>query len=695
MMKTLSAGLLVLSLCAPLPGQGKRLVGLPDGARTWLEEEAVYIITPKERDVFLKLGSDKERDIFVEAFWKQRDPTPGTPKNEFREEHYRRIGYANRMLGRGTPLAGWKTDRGRIYILLGEPKSIEQFDTTTNVYPTEIWSYLGDPAAGLPTAFNVIFFKEHGTGDYILYSPSQHGPGALVAVNAETGGNFRDERTAYEALKKLAPNLAYQTLSLIPGERNVPGSLSLASNTLIANIYAMPRKMVKDAYADAILKYKDFVEVDYTANYFESEGQVWVVRDPSGFFEVHYAVEPKKISVEDAGDRFDARFQLNGRVTDASGRTILQFDKPFTFGIEKEEGRRASMNVSIQDAFPLIAGRFTLDVLLKNVASREFTSVTAKVEVPEGGAAPALGPILLGYGATRKQGPGERAPFSIGGTQILSAAQKVFAQAETLSVALQALNLTPALRADGRLKFTFFKEDVESSTFDQALKDLPAGDLAVLEQPLSALAPGYYKVRTELLDAKGARLDTRSADFELSLRPSIPRPMVVAAVASTYGREDYLYATGLELMNAGDVKGAVSRLAEAFALKPGHPNIAAAYGLCLMAAEDFGRASEVLAPLAAGGQGSAEVLAAFGRARHALGEFAEAAALYREYLERFGANIEVMNLLGTCYFKMGNKEEALKAWEKSLEVSPDQPQIRKLVDELRSKSPQPPFSKGG
>jgi hypothetical protein len=91
---------------------------------------------------------------------------------------------------------------------------------------------------------------------------------------------------------ELIYNLARQSLSLIPGERVSPDSLSLASNTLVSNIYAMPRKMVKDSYADAILKYKDFVEVDYTANYIDSDGQVWVVRDPSGFFEVHYSIEP-------------------------------------------------------------------------------------------------------------------------------------------------------------------------------------------------------------------------------------------------------------------------------------------------------------------------------------------------------------------------------------------------------------------
>ena len=674
------AGIVLCSFLVPLYGQGKAVIGLSEQHKKWLDEEVVYIITPKERDVFLKLQTDKEREIFIDAFWKQRDPMPGTPANEFREEHYRRIQYANKIYGRSAPLPGWRTDRGRIYIILGEPRNIEQYSNVQNVFPAEIWFYQPDAAMGLPPGFNVVFFKENGTGDYIFYSPAQHGPKALIA---DAMGNYTDDRTAYEELKKLEPNLARQTLSLIPGERVNPGSLSLASNTLMNNIYALPRKMVRDAYADAILKYKDFVDVEYTANYFESDGHVWVVRDPSGFFEVHYAIEPKKISVEDAGDRFDARFELNGRVTDASGRTILQFDKPFTFGIDKEEGRKASMNVSIQDAFPIIAGHYTLDLLLKNIASREFTSVTAKIEVPPGVTVPVLGPLVLAYGRIQKPVSAEMAPFAVGETQVLSAAQKVFASGETISVVLQALGLTDALRAEGRLKYTFFKEDVESSSLEKALKDLAAEDLAVLDQPLSAFVPGYYKVRIELLDGKGARLDTKSADFELSTRPSIPRPMVVASVAPAYGRADYLYATGLELMNAGDLKAAVSRLAEAYALKPGHPNIAAAYGLCLLTAEDFARAKEVLAPLAAGGQGSAEVLAAFGRTRHALGEFAEAAALYREYLERFGANIEVMNLLGTCYFKMGNREEALKAWEKSLEISPDQPPIRKLVDELK------------
>jgi len=127
--------------------------------RKWLDEEVIYIITAKERDVFQKLQTDKEREIFIEAFWKQRDPTPGTPRNEFMEEFYQRRAYANEYYGRGTPLPGWKTDQGRIYIILGPPRNFEDHSNINGVYPVQIWSYDGDPNYGLPAGFNIIFFK--------------------------------------------------------------------------------------------------------------------------------------------------------------------------------------------------------------------------------------------------------------------------------------------------------------------------------------------------------------------------------------------------------------------------------------------------------------------------------------------------------------------------------------------------------
>lgn len=90
---------------------------LPEKDRVWLEEEVVYIITARERDAFVSLESAEERKFFIDAFWRRRDPNPVTPENEFQEEHYRRVAYANSKLDAGSLLPGWKTAQGRMYIL--------------------------------------------------------------------------------------------------------------------------------------------------------------------------------------------------------------------------------------------------------------------------------------------------------------------------------------------------------------------------------------------------------------------------------------------------------------------------------------------------------------------------------------------------------------------------------------------------
>ena len=106
---------------------------LPESYRKWLKEEVVYIITPREKKVFLQLESDKEKNIFIEAFWKQRNPNPNIPGNEFKKEHYRRISYANQWFGRESPGPGWRKAMGRIYIILGEPNFIEKYENLSEV----------------------------------------------------------------------------------------------------------------------------------------------------------------------------------------------------------------------------------------------------------------------------------------------------------------------------------------------------------------------------------------------------------------------------------------------------------------------------------------------------------------------------------------------------------------------------------
>ena len=120
--------------------------------KKWLDEDVVYIITDEERAAFKQLSNDEERDNFIEAFWQRRDPTPDTEENEYKEEHYQRIAYANEHFAAGVP--GWKTDRGRIYIVYGKPDEIDSHPSggtyerpmeegggETSTYPFEDWRY--------------------------------------------------------------------------------------------------------------------------------------------------------------------------------------------------------------------------------------------------------------------------------------------------------------------------------------------------------------------------------------------------------------------------------------------------------------------------------------------------------------------------------------------------------------------------
>src|SRR5580698_8966120 len=120
--------------------------------KKWLSEDVAWIITDEERKAFMQLSNDEERDQFIEAFWLRRDPTPDTEENEFKEEHYRRIAYANEHFAAGIP--GWKTDRGHMYIVFGPPDEIDSHPSggsyerpqeegggETSTFPFETWRY--------------------------------------------------------------------------------------------------------------------------------------------------------------------------------------------------------------------------------------------------------------------------------------------------------------------------------------------------------------------------------------------------------------------------------------------------------------------------------------------------------------------------------------------------------------------------
>jgi len=177
--------------------------------RKWLNEDVAYIITDEERKAFSRLNTDDEREQFIEQFWLRRDPTPDTEENEFKEEHYRRIAYANEHYASGIP--GWKTDRGRIYITYGPPDEIESHPSggtyqrpyeegggETSTYPFEQWRYRYIEDIGS----NIIieFVDTTMTGEYhMTMDPSEkdallYVPGAGLTLMEQMGMASKTDR---------------------------------------------------------------------------------------------------------------------------------------------------------------------------------------------------------------------------------------------------------------------------------------------------------------------------------------------------------------------------------------------------------------------------------------------------------------------------------------------------------------------
>jgi GWxTD domain-containing protein len=324
------SGLLTAALIAA-GGQASKPseAGLADKHGDWLEL-VTYIITPGENEVFLTLRTERDRDFFIEAFWKQRDPTPGTPENEYRDEHLRRFAHANKFYGRGTVREGWRTDRGRISIILGEPANIERFEVSAHIVPCEGWSYYGDARKGLPSHFVLLFFQRGGVGEYRLYDPVADGPASLLVNKRDIDPS--DYLDLYEKIKEMEPTLADLSISYVPGEYNMDFSPSPRNSLILADILESPRKDINTSYATHFLNYKGVVSTEYLTNYTDNEAAVDIIPDPRlGLTFVHFSVAPKNISIDyyEPKERYYSSFRLD--VSLRRGETILfEYNRDYT-----------------------------------------------------------------------------------------------------------------------------------------------------------------------------------------------------------------------------------------------------------------------------------------------------------------------------------------------------------------------------
>jgi tetratricopeptide (TPR) repeat protein len=482
------------------------------------------------------------------------------------------------------------------------------------------------------------------------------------------------------------PNIAEVSLTFLPGERGQLLSPSIATEILVVNrIPSAPHQQVKDSYAKKLLAYKDIIEVDYTANYIENDADVLVLTDKSGIAFVHYLIEPRKLTFEQLGRRFKTNLEINGKIADLGGTTIYQFDRsiPIEFDQDRFDNIRSKL-FSFQDVFPLVEGRYKLNILLKNIVSKEFTSVERDIIVP-GPSALQFSPLLLANRiVTGSDYKGKTKAFLVGDLQLVPSPRNDFTSQDKLFLYFQVLGMSPELQAGGILEYTILREEEKVLSRSRNIRDLPDKTNFFEEFSLAELSSGYYKIKVSLFDQNSKELLFEQADFFISHLASLPRPWVLSLPMPP--AEDSLFTNirGNQWENKKDLARAKKLLAQAYRENPRSAKFALDYCRVLFKEKDYPQVKAVAAPFLNAPERN-EFLAVLGQSSQALGEMEQAIAFYKEYLDHYGANLLILNAVGECYWKMGNAEEALLAFERSLQINPKQEEIQKIVKAIKEK----------
>ena len=694
---------LVLALVAGAAlAADERVDKLPEVYRKWLEEEVVYIVAKREKDVFLDLTTTQERDRFIETFWERRDPDPVTLENEFKVEHYRRLDYANTVLARDAPRAGWKTDRGEYYIILGKPLEIQRYDGERDVVTIELWFYMGDPKLGLPGRYNLMFFKENDIGEYTLYHPAGDGPERLIRRGYSNQLYQVNQNIAIDVLETVSMDLARASLTVDlteatsqflsrrntedPTELNVRPS-SNADRTL-ANIIESPLRRLDTEYLDGYLEFGDRVSADYTFRYFSSDHSMAVLYGPNLTPFIHYALEiaPENFTLE--ADRDESRYytslDVDLEIRDEGGRLMAaDVNQPLLQLSASEFQAAKSSPFGYRDNYPILPGDYKVSVVLKNRATKAYTAIEQQIHVPavEPGT-PFLGEIVLGYGkGIARTRAGGHFTYQLGTAEVYPAITQVaFQSAANMEVLVQALEVPP----DHRLRYSILGDEGILSEEEHAVEG--STDTVATSVSLLGLEPGSYEAQVDLLDGGGSVVATRKAPFVVSPRTVVLRPAFVYRHSFNVDIPGFLdFTLGNQLMAAGRPAEAEAAFERAVAFdNPDLPMAQWRLASMVLFSRDADRALELLLPLEDAHPNEYEVVEGIGFAHYIKQDYARA----KDYLERSvgiqAPDTSLLNAVGDCYERLGDKAKAREYYESSLELNPQQEGVKARLAGLDS-----------
>jgi len=668
--------------------------------RNWLDMVS-YITVLDERKVFLKLVNDRDRDAFINIFWLQRDPTPGTPENEYKNEIEKRFTYVNDVFKRGAGRPGWMTDQGRIYMILGKPSSQERFDEKPGLYPVQVWGYYGDAKLGLPTYFNIVFYQRWGAGEWRLYNPALDGPGALVIQDGTVSND--DYQGLYKKMYELAPTLVGPAFSMIPND-NLAANYqpSLRNNFIMANIIESPTKKVNISYATNFLRYKGYVNIESSANFIDNTNLVTLTRDDRyGCDIVNISVRPKRISLGYNEDKDKYFFNLNLNVSlRKSEKIIYQYAKNFEFYFDPDKVQALEGGgVVVHDSFPVIPGEYDLVVFIENAVGKEFSYFDQKIRVPASGERPRLAAPVLGY-KVETESDNFFHTYKFVNKKLYVDTEKTFGLNDVPHLLIGAYDLSRELWEKGEVEVGLkgLSERYKFSRSNrQKLSDLPyARDLNwIVPLDKTGLHADYYELTVRLLDPSGAALDSKATTFTISPILKLAHPIETFKQVLVDNPYFFDYALGQQYEGSGDLEKAESSFAKSV---KENPDFAEGLVAQLLAGNKLKKYAEVLAVVDNLGKTDKYALEYHlikGTALAGLERYAPALDELLAANKVYNSDIRVLNLLGLTFYKLNDMEQALKALEASLRVNPKQPQVDKLIAEIKARQPQAPAEAKG
>jgi len=485
--------------------------------KKWLDEDVRWIITDEERAAFKQLSNDEERDQFIEAFWQRRDPTPDTVENEFKEEHYRRIAYANEHFAAGIP--GWKSDRGRIYIQYGPPDEIESHPSggtyerpidegggSTSTFPFEDWRYRYLEDIGQEVIIE--FVDTCMCGDYHMTMDRSEKDALLYTPN---GGLTLYEQLGVASKTSRFTNGGIERLGYGPGGAQNSQAKEFDRLEQFAKLQKPPSVKFKDL--EEVVSHKISVNLmpfDVRADFVRVTGDTVLVP-------ITVQIKNRDVTFQNKDGVQRGTVNIFGRVTTLSGHIAQTFEDTVQQDIPAELLPKVTENSSVYwKALPLRPGMYRFDIVVKDVNGDRVGTWSKGVRVPDFAddkleassliLADQMEPV-----AAKNVGTGN---FVIGQTKVrprVSPADGkpvVFKRDQKLNFWMQIYNLSmddkthkPSATVEYNVTNTTTNKAV-IHTVESTEQMGNIGDQLTLEKTLAAanLGPGVYKIQIKVND---------------------------------------------------------------------------------------------------------------------------------------------------------------------------------------------------